>query len=106
MHDAQAEPFRLLHGRAEAAAVILDAQQSAIAVAAQFDLNVARVPVLGGVGHRFLGNTVQMQRVDGLEAAIERVFRYAAHIDVEHGREATRELLERERQAATVEGDR
>ena len=106
MHDAQAEPFRLLQGRVEAAAVVLDAQQSSIAVAAQIDLNVGRVSMLGGVGHRFLGNAVQMQRVDGLETAIERVIRYAAHIDAEHGREATREFLECERQAATVESDR
>ena len=37
------------------------------------------------------------------KAAIERVAGFAAHVDVEHGREAPGQLLERQRQAAAVE---
>ena len=64
------------------------------------------MPVLRGIGHRLLRDAVQVQRVHGFESAIQRVVRLATHVDVEHRRQAAREFLERQRQAAAIEGHR
>ena len=63
MHDAQAKSLRLLYRRIESAAVVFDAQQAAVAVEAQRYLHRWRMSMLGGVGDRFLGDPVQVQRV-------------------------------------------
>ena len=73
MHDAEPEPLRLLIRRAEAAAGVFDAQQPAIAVAVQGNLHMSGVAVLSCIGNRLLGDPIEMQRVDGFEAVIERI---------------------------------